>query len=443
MEGIQRVVSDLVRTCREKKIDVSETLAAFMARAVILDRPEQFTPDKPLNAEDIEALIEICVERLGQADSPDLETVRLQVAYDTQYFTECNNIEKANLARENQCDDILTDIVNLKTRGDSDFEGLTELYRRIFMFLAEFGSASGGQGFEDRTVEREIVAAFESVFPRVGLRTFVTLQEEDKALQVKELAHIVFGIRLFNRAIGKGGAGIEDTFGQLQKRLSELSTKIMDQSEEFTDLCGQYTITINHMHRRADSEGAPPRLRDELTNRRQYLACLQNLQDDVETLAQRVHVGTLSHNEVLEALQEAVGSRSSVSKEQVYPKFDALSKVWKDAEEDLAQVNARLGVLEALQPFKESFHSRLRAHDVAAARDALETDPELLDEQEHDMDMFRPQDTLDLEQTGLITILEEGSPHTLEGSPRADEPGADTSEAVSYTHLTLPTKRIV
>ncbi len=76
MEGIQRVVSDLVRTCREKKIDVSETLAAFMARAVILDRPEQFTPDKPLNAEDIEALIEICVERLGQADSPDLETVR-------------------------------------------------------------------------------------------------------------------------------------------------------------------------------------------------------------------------------------------------------------------------------------------------------------------------------------------------------------------------------
>ncbi len=33
-------------------------------------------------------------------------------------------------------------------------------------------------------MEREIVAAFESVFPRVGLRTFVTLQEEDKALQV-------------------------------------------------------------------------------------------------------------------------------------------------------------------------------------------------------------------------------------------------------------------
>lgn len=430
MEGIQRVVSDMVRACREKKIEVSETLAAFMARAVILDRPERFTPDKPLNEEDIKALIEICVERLGQTDSPDLQTVRLQVAYDTQYFTECSNVEKANLARQKQSEDILSDIVKLRTRGDSDFEGLTELYRRIFMFLAEFGASSSGQGFEDRTVEREIVAAFESVFPRVGLRTFVSLQEEDKALQVKELAHIVFGIRLFNRAIGKGGAGIEDTFGQLQLRLQELTTKIYDQHAEMTELCGQYSMTINHMHQQPDSKGPPPRLRDELTNRRQYLACLQNLQEDVETLSQRVHVGTLSYNEVLEALQEAVGARSSVSKEQVYPKFDALSKVWKDAEEDLAQVNARLGVFEALQPFKsDSFHSRLRAHDVAAAREALERDPELIDEDEQDMDMFRPQDAQDMEQSGLETILEEGSPQPVSESQDPDaSPGAALQE---------------
>ena len=40
---------------------------------------------------------------------------------------------------------------------------------------------------QERTVEREIVAAFESVFPRVGLRTFVTLQDDDKALQVSTL----------------------------------------------------------------------------------------------------------------------------------------------------------------------------------------------------------------------------------------------------------------
>ena len=79
MEGIQRVVSDIVQECRTKDVECSETLAAFMvstacdsagaltdvipmyqARAVILDRPERFTPDKPLNDEDIKALIDIC-----------------------------------------------------------------------------------------------------------------------------------------------------------------------------------------------------------------------------------------------------------------------------------------------------------------------------------------------------------------------------------------------
>ena len=78
MEGIQRVVTDMVRACREQNLEVSETLAAFMARAVILDRPERFTPDKPLDEEDVKALIDICVDRLKQQDSPDLETVGVQ-----------------------------------------------------------------------------------------------------------------------------------------------------------------------------------------------------------------------------------------------------------------------------------------------------------------------------------------------------------------------------
>ena len=88
-------------------------------------------------------------------------------------------------------------------------------------------------------------------------------------LQVKELASIVFGIRLFNRAIGKGGAGIDDVPGQLQVinglksalarrvpqrvgcqvRLSDLQSKLHNQTDEFCKLCNEYTMTINHMHR--------------------------------------------------------------------------------------------------------------------------------------------------------------------------------------------------
>ena len=37
------------------------------------------------------------------------------------------------------------------------------------------------------------------VFPRIGLKAFTALAHEDKGAQLAELAHIVTGIRLFNR----------------------------------------------------------------------------------------------------------------------------------------------------------------------------------------------------------------------------------------------------
>ena len=38
----------------------------------------------------------------------------------------------------------------------------------------------------------------------------MALSKMDKEKQMKELTSIVTGIRLFNRACGKGGAGIDD-----------------------------------------------------------------------------------------------------------------------------------------------------------------------------------------------------------------------------------------
>ena len=38
----------------------------------------------------------------------------------------------------------------------------------------------------------------------------MALIHHDKEIQLKELSHIVTGIRLFNRDCGKGGEGIDD-----------------------------------------------------------------------------------------------------------------------------------------------------------------------------------------------------------------------------------------
>lgn len=55
-----------------------------------------------------------------------------------------------------------------------------------------------------------VLAALQSVFPQTALGAFISLSKKEKEQQLKNLAMLVTGIRLFNRDCGKGGKGIDD-----------------------------------------------------------------------------------------------------------------------------------------------------------------------------------------------------------------------------------------
>lgn len=48
-------------------------------------------------------------------------------------------------------------------------------------------------------MKAELDAALESVFPRKGFLYWMDLPEEEKVLQLEELAQVVMGIRVFNQ----------------------------------------------------------------------------------------------------------------------------------------------------------------------------------------------------------------------------------------------------
>merc|ERR1719367_539205 len=98
---------------------------------------------------------------------------------------------------------------------------------------------------KDPVVEREVAAALESVFPRVGLRSFVALTGPEKAAQLQELAGIVLGIRLFNQHQQKGGAGLPAVKGAIERLKSlELLERVKKEVDELTDLCKDYSDAI-------------------------------------------------------------------------------------------------------------------------------------------------------------------------------------------------------
>lgn len=82
--------------------------------------------------------------------------------------------------------------MNLEIKNPKDFEGLTQLYKKIFNFLlfknkelstseapAKNSSQSDAQS-QNFNVEKEVAAALESVIPRAALGPFVSLNPSEK-----------------------------------------------------------------------------------------------------------------------------------------------------------------------------------------------------------------------------------------------------------------------
>ena len=117
------------------------------------------------------------IEKLLERDNPGLETVKMQVEYDESFLAEERSSQKAIKTRNKMVSTHKKLITEFQLEDSSDFQSLTTLYKMIFRFLLEF-PPNGHPN--DKVVEREVAAALESVFPRIGLKTFVQLSLEEK-----------------------------------------------------------------------------------------------------------------------------------------------------------------------------------------------------------------------------------------------------------------------
>ncbi|KAH8047516.1 zinc ion transmembrane transporter [Aureococcus anophagefferens] len=263
----------------------------------------------------------------------------MQVAFDSTYVRFEEELDKSRKAREEKKRELVRAILAVKPRGSTDFETLTALYRQIFTYLLHVSRGGSGlpgapsnttaaedPGSMERAVEREIAAALESVFPRIGLKSFVQLSSEEKRLQLEELARIVTGIRLFNREGGKGGAGLD----HVEDAVATTPPGVAPAQLE--------------------------RWAQELANRRQYGAYLTSLAEDAAASERRVQVHRERFATEMDELQALVGGRASVPKEHVYPKFDAIATAWFALDDELRVVESRVATLEELHQFRESYN---------------------------------------------------------------------------------------
>lgn len=373
---MESIVKSIVDGCAAQGVEVAEAMAAFMARVIVENDPVRFAPDREISDDSLEQLTLTAIERLTEADAPAMETLKMQVAFDSTYQSCEDRLEMEKKRRVDEKQRLIREILNVRPKSATDYEALTGLYRRIYSFLVKVSTGD----------EREIAAALESVFPRVGLKSFVQLSSDAKRGQLEELALIVLGIRLFNREVGKGGVGLDRVEEKAMRCVCDLQEILDHETNEQNDLASRYQDTLVYCHLRGVALDEVERWGQELANRRQYAAYLQSLAEDAAACARRVAARREKFKSELDDLKRLVGGRASVPKEQVYPKFEAIASAYGDLREDLDLVEARTETLEALHAFRESFVPTLLAsHPVARAARLDRLDKKNIVEDQADM----------------------------------------------------------
>jgi hypothetical protein len=191
------------------------------------------------------------------------------------------------------------------------------------------------------------------------------MSASEKRAQVKDLVNIVLGIRLFNREIKKGGAGLADVPATVSREVDTLYESLEMESTDLGDLCYTYSDIINLEFEKPGSIAASlVRLQDELTNRRQLILLVHQLQHEALESIDIIKAGKQQLMEELEQLKTLVGLRTSVPKEQVYPKFHVLAGTWKALIREQEKNRMRKRLLEQLLQFKDNFHPSLLDEDI-------------------------------------------------------------------------------
>ncbi|MBZ3889898.1 UPF0704 protein [Sciurus carolinensis] len=268
---IKNIIREIGQECAAHGEIVSETLVAFMVKAVVLDPSNGFNMDRTLMKSDVQKLVKLCVARLLDNKNPSLDTIKMQVYFDMNYTSREEFLEEHHRVLESRLGSVSREITDNRACTKEELESL---YRKIVSYVL---LRSGLGSPTDIKIVREATAALQSVFPQSELGTFLTLSKKDKERQLKELTMIVTGIRLFNRDCGKGGEGIDDLPAILHEAIPATTQHIDSQLQIAQDQVYRYTAILEKVTKNPlmSKELEPYMLKEALYNVRQYEIFLQ------------------------------------------------------------------------------------------------------------------------------------------------------------------------
>ncbi|NWZ19979.1 CF206 protein, partial [Asarcornis scutulata] len=350
-EGVIKVIiREVGEECAAKGQAVSETLVAFMVKAVVLDPRNEFNVDQILTKRDVQHLIQLCVTRLLDTTNPSLSTIKMQVYFDMNYANRAELLREQHRVLEGRLAPLVRDITDSRPR-------LQDEMMKVYQMIVSYMLLSSGLGSPtDIEVVREVTAALQSIFPQTALGAFISLSKKEKEQQLKNLAMLVTGIRLFNRECGKGGKGVDDLPAILNEVLPSATRTIEDSLNTCHELAHCYTALLESMHedQHRHRQLSSFKLKEALFNVRQYEAFLCILMSDAITVAQEVEKMNVQFATTMEQLKNTVQNKVSVDTKEVFPLFVAICNMWTGFQNELLLLSFLSNMTNNLQQFLEA-----------------------------------------------------------------------------------------
>uniref|UniRef100_A0A8C4RQ69 Cilia- and flagella-associated protein 206 n=1 Tax=Erpetoichthys calabaricus TaxID=27687 RepID=A0A8C4RQ69_ERPCA len=352
---IKNIIREIGQECASKGQAVSETLVAFIVKAVVLDSRNEFNVDRTLTKNDVQKLIKLCVDRLLDQKSPSLDTIKMQVYFDMNYTSRGEFLDEHHSVLESRMAPVSREITDSRARSRDELE---TLYRKIVSFVL---LRSGLGSPTDISTVREATAALQSIFPQSELGTFLGLNKKDKERQLNELTMIVTGIRLFNKDSGKGGESIDNLPAILNEAIPAASKHYEAEMKLSLNLAQRYTTLLEKLaseDSEKDQNMQTDLMKQALYNVRQHIVFLRIIMSEIITCAQQVESLQQQFGVRMEQLKSTVRTKTAVPTAQVYPHFIALSHLWSAFQDEMVLLTVFSNIAANLEPFL-CLHSQL------------------------------------------------------------------------------------
>ncbi|KAL9864408.1 cilia- and flagella-associated protein 206 isoform 2-T4 [Geothlypis trichas] len=332
-----------------RRHEITLDLQSVLVKAVVLDPRNDFRMDRTLTENNMQDLIQLCVTRLLDTTNPSLSTIKMQVYFDMNYASRDELLSEQDRVLEGKLAPAVRAITESGPHTQEEMENVYQKIVACVLLRSGLGSPT------DIEAVREVTAALQSIFPQTEMITFISLSKKDKEQQLKDLAMLVTGIRLYNKQCQKGGSSIDDLPGVLSEAIPSATRTLDERLRSCQLLAHRYTALLEAMQQDPQrfSQLRFLKLKEALFNVRQYEAFLRILQSNAVTSAQEVESLDVQFEAAMMLLKNTVQDKTSIESREVFPLFMELSKLWTGFQDEMLLLSFLTNMADNLQQFLE------------------------------------------------------------------------------------------